>query len=114
MKKIFLLLVVLLLSCGQTQERISIGDNGIVDSGGNIAIICLDQATHNDYINAIMANDKIGIVALALAGKAFPVDSGTRVKVIDLELGKRKVRIMEGKYSGRAGWVSKEILRKSL
>jgi len=114
MKRICLLFVVLLLSCGQAQERISIGDNGIVDSGGNIAIICLDQSTHDDYVNALISDDKIGIVALAIAGKAFPVDSGTRVKVIDLESGKRKVRIMEGKYSGRAGWVSKEIVRKSL
>lgn len=77
-----------------------------------------------DYLKAIMANDKTGINELIIQNKLMPIDNGTRVLILDeyslswryLDLGDlRKIRILEvpeseygwGKgYIGKTGWTA--------
>ncbi len=42
---------------------------------------------------------------------AFPVEPGTRVKVLAESVSRRQVQILEGPLEGRTGWVEHEFLQ---
>lgn len=63
------------------------------------------------FVKAVMVKDRYGYRE-ALVG-AYAVPDRTRVLVIDTAgPGKRQVRILEGRYTGSAGFVLAEWIRK--
>lgn len=42
---------------------------------------------------------------------AFPVEAGTRVKVLAESVSRRQVQILEGPLAGQTGWVEHEFLQ---
>lgn len=60
---------------------------------------------------ALAENDLARLRALAANHTAFPVPSGTRVRVVSESVSRRQVQILEGPSSGQTGWVEHEFLK---
>ena len=65
----------------------------------------------------LTVKDKYGFIELVESGKVFSVPNNTRVLVLDygggfLDSTKSKIRILEGPWTGTAGWVPEEWVVK--
>lgn len=75
-------------------------------------VIAFDtEAGLDEYVKAAVARDDIGIRQV-LDREAFPVESGTKCRVIESSFGKRRVRLLEGAHAERAGWLIMEYVTK--
>lgn len=73
--------------------------------------LSVDRAARDEWNKSVVANDIIGIRQLIARGRAFPVSDGTRVLVLEQDWFDARVRILEGRQSGRAGWLAHENVR---
>lgn len=76
-------------------------------------LIAVDEQSYEALGKAFLAEDWLGIQQLLMQNSIFSVPRNTKVLVIDSGFGKRKVRILEGEYSGQAGWITMEFLKAS-
>ena len=90
-------------------ETVRIGEIGYVDQHGCVAV---DKDAHREFLNSAMASDAYGFVNLQLSGRVFCFDERTRVKVIETGVFIYKIRVLEGKHMGRAGWIAYEHVTK--
>lgn len=97
----------------QGSSSVSIGEQGKVHvNGSDTILIAVDKDAFDQYMDAAIANDSIGVVDLMSRGKIFPVKNDTKIQVIDASFTTRKVRVMEGEMFGQAGWVPYEFVVK--
>lgn len=54
---------------------------------------------------ATSANDKEGAMTLLLSKQIFLVPSGTKARVLNCELARVQIRVLEGEYYPKDGWV---------
>ncbi|TSC83227.1 MAG: hypothetical protein G01um101419_137 [Parcubacteria group bacterium Gr01-1014_19] len=104
----------------KTQSVVSIGGEGVLrssdDPSGTVFLATTPEAL-NQLTKTIIAKDAVGLLQLAIEGKAFGVTNGTRIKVIDSGVGTRGVRIVQGVNPvdqdkiGRSGWVPYEWVK---
>ncbi len=117
---IFCLLIIAVLTNGcdltptPPKPSISVGEKGIIDCGGSMCCIATSEEAWREYRKTIRAKDIHGTANLMMAGKLFTVDRGTKALVIDYNPGTAlsKIRILEGKGEGLAGWVPFEHITK--
>lgn len=65
-----------------------------------------------DRLNKLCnAKDSEGVVQMATNGQMLPVPSGTKCRIIGYGFATREVRIMEGPYYRRSGFVAAEFVR---
>lgn len=97
----------------QEERRLTPGYIGhLRGAEGGKAIPLGDTSKDYDELSkAIEARDDIGFRDLIVAGKAFLVDAGTEVKMLDYDWGKVRVRILEGDHKDEAGWTADEFLK---
>lgn len=114
-----LTITVLINGCDMTttssKPRLQVREEGIVDCGGSICGIATSEEAWREYRKSIRAKDVHGSATLMMSGKLFTVDRGTKALVIDYNPGTAlsKIRILEGKGKGLAGWAPFEhILTK--
>jgi hypothetical protein len=110
-KTIFLFIVfviVALTGCGPTSNGIStkveVGQTGYIDASSDKIPICETPEDYSEFRKTIDANDTHGLAQMMLAGKIVFIPKGTKVLVIDYKSYLSRVRILEGKYTGAAGW----------
>lgn len=100
-----------LLGCSDTQSRKAVGQNGLLDNGGQITV-AIDEAAYNELDKIMRAKDSIGYASMIIDGRAFVVQSPTRVLVLDNTYGLTQVRIKQpGKHLGKSGWVPREWVK---
>jgi hypothetical protein len=97
---------------GDTPDRPSIGQDGKLHSGTKAVPVAVDKDSQGQLTQAQAIKDQHAVVQLVLAGKVLSVMDGTKVKVIDATLTLRQIRILEGPYEGRSGWVPFEFVAK--
>lgn len=103
---IFLAVVVAFASSQQTSIRI--GDTVILPY-----MFLGTTKSNNDRLTKLsVAGDEYGIKQMIYAGEAFIVAEGTKGKVIDSSILSIEVRILDGKYQGWSGWISRELVKK--
>ena len=100
-------------SASSASERVGVGEEGDVKSSANKTVIATSEASFDALIKASVANDTMGIAQLVLDGRAFAVENGTKVLVIDRTTGARQVRILEGELIGETGWLPMEFVVKT-
>ena len=62
--------------------------------------------------NSVKANDSDGLDKMIQEGRIFSVQSGTKVRLIELDSAEgMRIRILEGARSGEDGWIPAGILR---
>lgn len=91
---------------------VSVGDEAILDQeGGHGCFVALDEKSWNAMIDAQIRNDEEELAVLMKKAKAIYLRNGTRVKVIASGLASKKVRIRNGLWEGKEGWVQTEFVR---
>jgi hypothetical protein len=81
-------------------------------SESNIISVLNTPEIHAQFMKAGLAKDTYGMAKIISDGGGFNVNAGTKVLVIDSEVGIRKVRVLDGEHSMKEGWVSKEFISK--
>jgi hypothetical protein len=111
MKKLILLTLAALVS---TIAIVTATDNGDVvqlTNFGDVRVVPVavekDQLIAFGFAGKLDATDVL--TWMIKTGKILPVKSGTKVRVVDYG-ETTQVRIFEGKYSGRTGWVFQECV----
>jgi hypothetical protein len=73
--------------------------------------LALDPSASGEITDAQVLGDKTKLAKLITSGKAASTPSGTRVKIIELEDTRAKVRVLDGDISGTEGWAPSSLLR---
>ena len=113
-----LTIAVLIIGCYTTstssKPRLEVGEGGIIACGGSICAIAASEQAWREHRKAMRANDTYGGAALMMSGQLFTVEKGTKALVIDYNpaTALSRVRILEGKGIGLAGWVPYENITK--
>lgn len=100
--------------CGSTtstSSSVSIGQEGFLDSGTELVPVAIDQIAFDEWTKARVAKDEQGMLQLILQGRIVSVEKNTKIKIIDQGMFIRKVRILDGKHQGVAGWVAYEYIK---
>lgn len=79
--------------------------------GKESVMVALDDAAWNDLIAALSRRDERALESLAASERILMVETGTRVRPIETTMGRVKVRILEGPYVMKEGWVGERWLR---
>lgn len=113
-----LLIVVLLQIFPQSNSKDSSRHTKSVSVGSTMqvsgtALLCLDRPAWDRFGKLAVARDNEGILLLVLEGRAFFLEAGTIVRVIDTHPfdGAAEVRVLNGEKYGLSGWVSTGFLR---
>ncbi len=94
-------------------SKVSVGEEGYVNVPSSKAIIATTESNYKEITKIYLANDTMGIGDFLLSGKGFSVPNGTKVLVVDMSTGVRKVRILEGDNIGKSGWIAYEWVSKT-
>lgn len=62
-------------------------------------------------VSASVKKDNYGILELMKQGRAFGVEAGNKVLIIDSTFTLYQVRILSGAMTGRSGWIPKEFIQ---
>lgn len=92
------------------QNSVSIGQDGYIKISTPEAIISINKETLEEVVNNSVIGDNTGTAKLIMAGKAYFVDNGTKVKVIDKTMTAVKVRILDGNEATNSGWLPFEFV----
>jgi len=108
----FILIILSYISCATPESSVSVGKEGRLYSEGSLDLpVAVSEQALEETVQAFVSKDKYGQAELMIQGKWFPVENNTKVLVIDRSFARRKVRILEGKHKGRAGWVPMEFVK---
>lgn len=94
-------------------SSLSIGDIGYLQSSSGSLLVAFNKRDQEEIIRLATIQDSLGISKMILDGWVMLIDSGIQVRVIDKDLSYMKVRIMEGKFYGEAGWVPGDSVFKN-
>lgn len=98
-------------------KEIKVGDTAIVNMHDDISdcsesvAIAVTKESQDKLSKASIAQDEIGILALLASGEIFSVPNCTKVKVIDMAVFLRQIRVLEGEQFGLSGWVPYEFVK---
>ncbi len=93
-----------------------IGNVAILDSGKQYTTVAATKGSYDRVIRLAVAGDNEGIALLAARGLVMLVPSKTEVRVIGLGNSvlaqpSHEIRILEGKFRGRSGFVGSGFLK---
>lgn len=92
-------------------ESVKVGENAhLTISGDNPVLVAINKSYYDEMMKLVAVRDTMGIAQMSLDGKVLLVDKNTAVKVIDASYFSSEVRINEGKYIGKSGWVPNEMV----
>ena len=84
-------------------------------AGKDSVMVALDDKAWDDLITALTRRDERALESLAGSGSVLKVENDTRVRPlqspIQSMMGRTKVRILEGPYVMKEGWVGERWLR---
>lgn len=92
------------------------GSNGASDApylyngSGNVAV-AISESAMDEALDAAISNNNQRFNELVLSGKLLPVKNGTKVDILNAGMTRTKVRISEGAFSGRTGYVQTEFVK---
>lgn len=95
----------------KSETTSNIGRKYELYNGGSSIPVASNLESFKKMIDSSVSNDIIGYTNLKSSGQLFNVESGTDVLILDSKINKRQVRILEGKYYGKSGWVPYEWVR---
>lgn len=92
------------------QFQPAVGQEARLTVSSGVVVVCRAKEGMKELTKLSVANDTLGIAEMMLRGRAFGVESGTKVLIIDNGFDVRQVRILEGQMLGRSGWVNRVFL----
>lgn len=94
-------------SAAPTSPRVNVGENGRLKDPGWLAVT---REGNERLEQLIVAGDTVGIAKMVESFQVLLPGGGTKVLVIDRGVFDREVRVLEGPYAGRSGWINSERL----
>ena len=82
----------------------------LVNPGGETVWVSVAKGETHALAAAVSRKDTAGLEAMVQSGKAFPVESGTPVRVLGESFNERHVEVTDGPRKGRDGWAPFEWL----
>jgi hypothetical protein len=89
----------------------SVGEEGRI-SCADVVFVSEDLGTRDELLQAAVAKDTIGENQLVASGRVLFAHNATKVLVLDNGIGRLRVRFLEGKNYGKAGWVDSEAVKR--
>lgn len=108
---IFSFFIFIAVMSGGHKSSVSVGKSGYLDAGAGVVPVAVDEAAFDAWTSASVAKDEHGRKVLLASMRVFAAPKGTKVLIIDQGTFKRKVRILDGKQKGMAGWVAMEFVK---
>lgn len=92
---------------------VGVGEEGFLQTdGADKTFVLRSEELLDAFVQASVSNDTYGMSEILLAGGGFLVPNGTKALVIDRGTGRRKVRVLEGDFTGESGWIPMEFIQK--
>ena len=93
------------------ESTVNRGQNGYlhIADGQSVSVLRTKEG-FDAYIKAAVNNDTMGMAQMIYDDEGFLAPDGTKVLVIDSDIGSRQVRILAGKFIGQSGWVPMEFV----
>ena len=102
------------ISKKQETGKLSVGDEGrLYIEGLDFVGVATTKEAMDELTKSAVAKDSIGYAKVYSEGRAFQVESNTKILIIGMKVGSRQVRILEGDYYGQSGWVPYEWVVKA-
>lgn len=109
---LFTLIMIIAIAMNKQDGSVSVGEKGFLLSGGKLVPLAIDEASFDAWISASAAKDDHGQKILLASSRIIGVQNRSPVLVIDQGTFKRRVRILDGEYKGKSGWVAMEYVKK--
>lgn len=94
------------------QQSVGISEIGLLSKGdGEIVPLGVTKADFDQMTKTLLAKDDVGWKELVTSGRVIGAEDGTKVRVIDTGVFWRQVRILEGPYQERSGYVPTEWVK---
>ena len=94
------------------ESFVAVGQPGrLLGDIGGVVLAATEEAI-DKAMAASAENDTDSFGALIKSGQVFMVDDETKVLVVDEKSGLKKVKIIDGPYSGKTGWAPSELVQK--
>jgi hypothetical protein len=92
----------------------AIGEEARIYSGSKSTPLATTKDYYDELLKIVLAKDWAGLRQMIILERAFVVDEGTRVLVIDKNWNwtTAQVRVLAGSQAGKEGWVSHEYLKR--
>lgn len=87
----------------------SVGDRVIITTE---MLLGVDDASHTEALRLLRANDEIGLTQMEQQGRMFVVQSGTEGLLLEGGFLTKRVRILSGPHSGKAGYITSDFVKK--
>jgi hypothetical protein len=71
----------------------------------------MDEKAYDEFYGALVAKDDRGRYELELSGRVLMVAANTRVLVLELGFLKDRVRILEGQWAEKVGYVTSDWVK---
>ncbi len=75
-------------------------------------LVAASREAFDRMVTLAVADDKIGISHMLLAGQVWTALKGTRCEIIDPGLTVYEVRILEGDHAGRVCFVASDFVKR--
>jgi hypothetical protein len=87
---------------------LSVGDIGFVRNGKQLVQAGATSAAYDRLVQLQTANDNEGIARMALAGQVMLIEDGTKCRIIGIGFFSYEIRLLNGDYSGKSGFIPME------
>jgi 6-pyruvoyl-tetrahydropterin synthase related domain len=95
---------------GQNEPKAA-GSTQLYLPGKESVEVGVDQNAVGELIAAMSTNNKAALDSLVESGRVLRINNSTRVQVMENTAGQARVRILEGNYIMREGWVPERWIR---
>jgi hypothetical protein len=111
---------VLLLSCliylyiPRTPPKLRItGSEPYVYHESGLVVVVTKEKYRKKFNDALNTDSTFGIMLQLLMGRIFDVENNTKVEILDKGIYATKVKVLEGEYASKVGWVPDEWIKHS-
>lgn len=103
-----------LLSVKPGGSAVAVGEEARLHTGRPSTPLATTKDHYDEVQQALLAKDSGSLRQLIIQERAFFVDEGTRVQVVDMNwnLTMIQVKVSEGPQAGKVGWVANEYVVK--
>lgn len=98
----------------ESSDVVAVGEEARIYSGGKSTPLATTKEYYDELQKALLAKDWGELRQMVILERAFVVDEGTRVLVIDKswDWAIVQVKVLAGSQTGKAGWVANEYVTK--
>ncbi|MCC7261574.1 MAG: hypothetical protein IT369_03535 [Candidatus Latescibacteria bacterium] len=93
---------------------VAVGEEAYIQSGGRSTPITITKDDYDQVQKILLAKDWEGLRQLIIQERAFVIDEGTQVLVVDKswDWTMTQVKVLEGSQAGKTGWVAEGYVTK--